>query len=267
MGRESCYFHKEGLLIVKELSIITVCLNAEKYIGQTIKSVVQQKCKEIEYIIIDGGSIDRTVHIIRSYKDSIDKVVSEPDLGIYDAMNKGIRLSNSKFILLLNADDYLENGIICQLLSFIKNNNADIFHGSMNVVDEFGRKKRVVHPPKRFFARLRATPFKHPTCVVSKLWYSKVGMYDIEYETAADYDFMLRSISQNAKICQYSFVLTNLRTVGVSSGTPGVTNPNEVMKCLYRHTKSKFVSVLFVFLRVLIKLFKALSLKKHEKNC
>jgi glycosyltransferase involved in cell wall biosynthesis len=90
-----------------KISIITVCFNAEKYIEQTIKSVLDQKNGDIEYIVIDGASTDKTLNIIRQYDSKITKWISEPDNGIADAMNKGIKLATGAYLLFLHADDYL----------------------------------------------------------------------------------------------------------------------------------------------------------------
>jgi len=239
---------------MKKLTLITVCRNAENYIEEALEGVIGQKTQDVEYLVVDGASSDSTVEIVRQYIEDIDYFVSEPDLGIYHAMNKGIRLANAEYIMLVNADDFLEKNVIEKILGFIEDNKTiDIFHGSMNLVNFKGKLIRVVSSPAGWFSELRSTPFKHPTCIVKKEWYERVGLYDESFKTAADYDFMLRSIGCGVRTMDMKIIVTNLRQVGVTSGTPGVTNKQEVFECLYRFTNSKLISQAFVFMRVLKK--------------
>ena len=103
--------------IYPEFSIITVVLNNEKYIEETIKSIINQNYKNFEYIIIDGKSTDNTLKIIKKYKDKINKFISEKDKGIYDAFNKGISLANGRFICIVNSDDILKPNALNQQTS------------------------------------------------------------------------------------------------------------------------------------------------------
>lgn len=110
-----------------EISIITVCFNSEKTIEDTIKSVCCQTYKNIEYIIIDGGSTDRTCDIINSYISQISIFVSEPDNGIYDAMNKGLDMATGDYLLFLGSDDHLMSSNIIERVMARINNTTDIF--------------------------------------------------------------------------------------------------------------------------------------------
>ena len=114
-----------------KISIITVCFNSEKTIEDTIKSVCCQTYKNIEYIIIDGGSTDRTCDIINSYISQISIFVSEPDNGIYDAMNKGLDMATGDYLLFLGSDDHLMSSNIIERVMARINNTTDIFYGDV----------------------------------------------------------------------------------------------------------------------------------------
>ena len=116
------------------VSIITVTYNAEKYLEQTIKSVISQSYKNIEYIIIDGMSSDGTVDIIKRYQKYIAHFSSEPDKGIYDAMNKGIKKANGELIGIINSSDFYEPDAVETVVSaYLQNKGAGIFHGNINM--------------------------------------------------------------------------------------------------------------------------------------
>lgn len=132
------------------ITIITVCYNAEEHIEDTIKSIINQNYKYIEYIIIDGGSSDGTLDIIKKYKDKIDYFISEKDDGIYDAMNKGISKANGEYLLFLNAgDDFCDTDTLSNIFSKKDFLNEDIIYGSSIVVDT-DRTKEILLKPKLF---------------------------------------------------------------------------------------------------------------------
>ena len=113
------------------ISIITVVKNAEETIEKSIQSVIRQKYDNIEYIIVDGGSTDKSLEIIKKYKDKIDKVVVEPDNGIWDAMNKGIKIASGDIIGFLNADDYYNLEALDLVNKYFLNNEIDFLFGSV----------------------------------------------------------------------------------------------------------------------------------------
>ncbi|MEM5831420.1 MAG: glycosyltransferase family 2 protein, partial [Candidatus Aenigmatarchaeota archaeon] len=113
-----------------KISIITPSFNSEKTIEETIKSVLSQTYNDIEYLIIDGGSRDRTLEIVDKYKDKISKIVSEPDKGIYDGMNKGIKLATGEIVGILNSDDlYFDESVIENVMKAFKENQIDCLWG------------------------------------------------------------------------------------------------------------------------------------------
>lgn len=176
------------------VSIITVCYNSEKTIERTIRSVLNQTYSNFEYIIVDGKSTDGTMDIVNMYKSDFGEklvVVSEKDNGIYDAMNKGIRLSKGRIVGIINSDDYYElNAVELIVNSYLNNksNPLSVYYGGTAIVDEEG-VRRIVYSNHE---DLEEGMITHPSCFVTKETYEVMGLFDIEYSCVADYDFMLR---------------------------------------------------------------------------
>ena len=196
------------------ISIITVVLNGAKTIEQTIQSVLGQSYPNKEYIVIDGGSTDGTVDIIRRYKDQIKIWISEPDKGIFDAMNKGISLATGELIGIINADDWYEK---------------DIFHTIADCYKKFGNKT-VVHGLLRNFAEdqfysikgnsirvLKYDMIQHPTCFIPRVIYQEYGSYDPRYKYSADFDLVLKYVNLGIEFKFLEKVIANFRIGGISS--------------------------------------------------
>lgn len=177
-----------------KISLITVALNAEGTIRRCIESVISQTFTNIEYIVIDGQSSDKTVQIVDEYKDHIAVFLSEPDKGIYDAMNKGIRLATGNVVGILNADDFFANpGILTEIASLFSGEDNCIVYSDLDYVDGSGnafRKWRSGSYTRGLFSRGWMPP--HPTFYCKKALFDKYGYYDVKYGTAADYELMLR---------------------------------------------------------------------------
>ena len=174
------------------VSIITVCFNSEKTIERTIKSVLEQTYKNLEYIIVDGKSTDKTLEIVEKYRPLFKgrmKVISEPDQGIYDAMNKGICNASGELIGIINSDDYYETDTVENVVAAMKDEDYQILYGMLRVIKE-NEDTGVIVMPKH--ENLENEMLAHPTCFVTKKVYSDFGMYDIKYRSCADHDFMLR---------------------------------------------------------------------------
>lgn len=173
------------------VSIITVCFNSEKTIERTIKSVLEQTYGNLEYLIIDGKSTDGTLEIVEKYRPLFQgrmKVISEPDQGIYDAMNKGIRNASGELIGIINSDDYYEADAVENVVAAMKDEDYQILYGMLRVIHENGETEVVM--PKH--ENLSNEMLAHPTCFVTKKVYSDFGMFNIKYRSCADHDFMLR---------------------------------------------------------------------------
>ena len=197
------------------VSIITPSLNSEKTIEDTIKSVVNQTYSNIEYIIVDGGSRDGTLKIIERYQEKISRWISEPDQGIFDAMNKGIDLSSGEIIGIINSDDwYMEKAVEKVVNSYISHPETDIFFGDCMVVLEgidFAFLRRGC-----LSRLLEEMSINHPTCFITRSAYDKWGKFDTDFKFAADYELALRFYFSGAKFLYIPEVLAFMRKGGAS---------------------------------------------------
>lgn len=188
-----------------KISIITVCFQAERTIEGAIQSVLSQKYSPIEYLIIDGGSSDKTLEIVNRYKQKINKLISEKDFGIYDAMNKGLRSATGDIICFLNADDkFYDQNVVGQVVAeFNKHNDADLIYGKLFFInipkslyfnpDEYNRERK-----GKLDMIIHAMP--HQATFAKKDIFVKVGDFNPEYRIGADYDWFLRCANTGIKM-------------------------------------------------------------------
>ncbi|MEZ8791615.1 glycosyltransferase family 2 protein [Vibrio splendidus] len=206
-----------------KVSIITVCYNSEATIEDTIKSVKDQRYKNIEYIIIDGDSKDNTNQIIRDYSDIVDIHISEKDKGLYDAMNKGINIATGDVIGILNSDDFFPHSDVI----------SDIVHGfeyntRMVYTDLLYVKENSPHAPVRLW---KSKPFErrllgcswippHPTFYARRELFDELGGYDIRNKLAADYELLLRFFIKYGSTSKYlEFTSVHMRCGGESNNS------------------------------------------------
>lgn len=211
-----------------KITIITVCYNSEKHITSAIESVLNQTYTDIEYIIIDGGSKDNTINIIKRFEPKFNgrlKWVSEPDNGLYDAMNKGIVMATGTVIGLINSDDLYQdlevvNNVIEQ---FNSNPVLDILYGNLVYVknDDINKVVRNWISKKyypRFFENANVPP--HPSLFVKKKVYDEAGLFDLDYKIASDYEFMLRIFKKyNFKSKYFNRLVVRMRLGGASNAS------------------------------------------------
>lgn len=200
-----------------KISIVTACYNSEQTIERTIQSVLAQTYTNIEYIIIDGGSKDKTLEIINQYANKISRIVSEKDGGIYDALNKGIANSTGDFIGFLHADDaFASNDVITQIANLAQ--NSDAVYADLQYVSATGKVIRHWNSGL-FLPKLlkRGWMPPHPTLYVKRTLYSQIGGFDLSYKIASDYDFMLRLLSVDKLQVAYLSQVTVLMMVGGAS--------------------------------------------------
>lgn len=193
-----------------KVSIITVVYNGVKHLEQTIKSVLNQTYANIEYIIIDGGSTDGTINIIKKYESNIAHWVSEPDSGIYDAMNKGIKMATGELIGIINSDDWYEPYAVEEIVMAYKDNT--VCYGLMRHIsnDEILE----IYAPAPCLIPKKMIP--HSTCFVPSNIYRKYGLFDLQYKSCADYHLILRLYKAGVKFEFIEKVIANFRFGGYS---------------------------------------------------
>lgn len=243
-----------------KISLITVSFNSEKTIRGTIESVLSQNYENIEYIVIDGGSTDSTLDIINGYKDKIQVIVSEPDSGIYDAMNKGVILSSGEVIGVINSDDfYPDNNVITTVVDvFEENISSELVLGGIDFVKNTDLNKSVRKYSSKYFVpwmmRFGVMP-PHPASFIRKKAYDRIGQYKLDYKIAADFDLLLRLLNiDKTPYTKLDQVCVRMRLGGVS--TEGLSSfkviSNEILKSLKEN--DIYSNSLFVLLRVVSKI-------------
>lgn len=205
-----------------KVSIITVCYNSAATIEDTIKSVLGQSYGDIEYILIDGGSTDGTPDIIKKYKNSIATIVSEPDKGMYDAINKGISICTGDIVAILNADDfYIDESVISDVVSRIKEEKADSLYADLYYVEEKNTMKVVRNWVSGNYSRksfLYGWMPPHPSFFVRKRVYDQLGLFNLQLKSAADYELMLRFLyKNNVSTCYLPRPIVRMRVGGMSN--------------------------------------------------
>ena len=202
-----------------KITIITVCVNAEKTIKDTIESVLKQSYKDFEYIIVDGKSSDDTLKIISKYQDKRIKLISEKDKGLYDAMNKGIKLATGDIIGTINSDDILASEDIFQTIIDNFDENTDVIYANIKYYNEdFSKVKR------DFISGTKENDYfcpAHPSMYVRKQIYEKIGTYNINYKIASDFDFMVRCNLNNVRYKYIDKYFVYMRYGGKSNGFVG----------------------------------------------
>lgn len=248
-----------------KISIITVCYNSEATIRDTIESVLSQSYSDIEYIIVDGVSKDGTMAIVNEYKDRISKIVSEPDKGIYDAMNKGISMAAGDVIGILNSDDYYETSNVIEgvVQCFERFPNSELVFGDVVFVQP-KNLQRVV----RFYSSEHFKSWKlrfgwmpaHPATFISKRAYDRVGGYSLDYKISADFEMFVRLLLVHGlRFSKIDKVLVRMRAGGIS--TSGVKSSIRLNSEIVRACRNNgvYTNLIFVLSKIpfkLVELFK-----------
>lgn len=205
-----------------KISIITASYNSAGTIADTIKSVSSQTHTHTEHIIVDGGSTDKTREILRSHEDKISRFISDPDCGIYDAMNKGIALANGEIVGLLNADDvYADNTVLERVVEVFSDPAVDACYADLVYVDKNNLNKTIRYWRScdyrdGLFAKGWVPP--HPTFFVRRKIYEKYGKFDLNYPLAADFELMARFMHKHkVKSVYIPEVLIKMRLGGATN--------------------------------------------------
>ena len=201
-----------------KISIVTVCYNGSATLDQAIKSVFAQSHRDWEHVIVDGGSTDGTKELVESHRAAYAgrlKFVSEPDKGIYDAMNKGVKLSTGEFIGILNSDDWYEPDALRYVNTAAEANpGIDVLYGLVRLISPDGGEEGVQRCSHRL---LHEHTLCHQACFVNSAAYRRFGLFDISYRLCADYDFLLRVKEGAGSFLPIDAILANYRTDGASS--------------------------------------------------
>ncbi|KYN85329.1 glycosyltransferase [Vibrio cidicii] len=204
-----------------KVSIITVCYNSAKTLEDTIVSVSSQDYENIEYIIIDGGSTDRTNEIVEKYADNIDVYLSEKDEGLYDAMNKGIMLAKGDVIGILNSDDFfVSKSSVSDLMSGFSRSNVDAVYSDLVYVQADNTDKITRLYSSKIFKRSLikfGLMLPHPTFYAKKSVYDKCGLYKLDYRVAADFEFIARCVEKGIVFNRVPKITIKMREGGISS--------------------------------------------------
>lgn len=207
-----------------KVSIITSCFNSEKTIEDTIQSVLSQTYPNIEYIIIDGKSIDKTLEIVNNYKTKVAKIISEEDNGIYDALNKGINIATGDIVGFLHSDDVFANSkVIENIVKLFNQTNADAIYADLHYVSKENTNKIIRNWKSGSYKHgmfLNGWMPPHPTVYIKKEVYNNFGKFNLDFKTAADYELMLRFFHKHKISLAYlNEVTIKMRVGGESNAT------------------------------------------------
>ena len=218
------------------ISIVTVVYNGGRYLEETINSVIKQDYSAVEYIIVDGGSTDITLDIIRKYEDKISKWVSEPDKGISDAMNKGISMATGDVIGIIHSDDFYADTTVLRRVAdvFSKYPHIKALYGIQDFIDpvtgktllSWGRDTEPSEIKRRMY-------IPHPTLFVRREVYDEIGLFREDFRVAMDYEFAIR-LTKYTRPYFLNYKIARMRDAGIS-GKLYLKSFREVVKALMEH--------------------------------
>ena len=240
-----------------KISIITVCFNSSKTIEKTFQSIKNQSYQNLEYIVVDGGSSDDTLKIIKNYSSCISNYISESDKGLYDAMNKGISMATGDIIGILNSDDiFVDNYVLEKVAKFHTKNSID---ASVGNITQFNKNDKVI----RKYSAKNWSPNKlkigfmpaHPAIFFKRELFENYGKYRLDFVSGADYELIIRFFLRNKITWKYSDITTTAMLIGgiSSSGYKSYKLISREIKKALELNKIKF-SYFKVLLRVIWKL-------------
>ena len=220
-----------------KVSLITITYNSEKTLADTIKSVLEQTYSDVEYIIVDGASKDKTVSIVKQYEPLFNgrmKWISEKDKGLYDAMSKGIKMATGDVVGILNSDDFFTSKEVLEKIAnaFVQDAELEAVYGDVHFVNPTNLQKCVRYYSSKIFKRkLMRLGFMpaHPSFYIRKECFDKYGLYKTDYKIAADFEFLLRVIYKAKIKTKYLPIdMVTMRTGGAS--TSGLESHKRIMK-------------------------------------
>ena len=234
---------------VKKVSIITVVYNRENSIRGAIQSVISQNYQAIEYIIIDGNSNDATVSIIKEYADKIYIFLSEPDNGIYDALNKGIKHASGEVIAMLHSDDrFYDDYVVADMMQKMATAKAEFCFANMVIINNSSKKISRYYMAGYFRKWLFRTGWMppHPTCFINKSLFTEFGLYSTKYKIASDFDFLLRIFyKRHIKWAHLNRICIKMYSGGISNS--GFKSKKLIAQEIKSALKDNNVGALFIF--------------------
>tara|TARA_B110000238_G_C16134973_1_gene443211 strand:- start:391 stop:1137 length:747 start_codon:yes stop_codon:yes gene_type:complete len=243
------------------LSIITVVKNDEKNINKTVKSIIRQKKPNYEYIIIDGGSSDNTLKAIHEHVNSIDYIKSEKDNGIYDAMNKGLKVARGDIVVFCNSGDFFYDNAFQKILELFNEKNYDFVFGT--VIRNYTTTQKLKYNFSRFklnfnfdFATSHSTGF-----FLKKKIYDKIGNYNLRFKCSADYDFYLRLFKNRVTggYTKKDQLIGNVASHGYSSKLSFLDHLKEEFNIRKHNKENIFLIILIAFYSLLRNLDKVIK--------
>ncbi|MFV0420176.1 MAG: glycosyltransferase family 2 protein [Dysgonomonas sp.] len=205
------------------ISIITPTYNSENTLDGTINALLRQTFSDFEYIIIDGASKDGTVDRIKNYIPQFEKkgvavrIISEPDKGVYDAMNKGIALAEGELVGITNSDDWYEDNALEEMWNKFSDGKVDPHNSMIYGIERVWKDGKIFNLQRRGAAFISESVLPHSTFFVSKSVYDRFGAFDLSVKVLADYDFICRCVSQGVKLEEVDIVISNFCLGGISS--------------------------------------------------
>lgn len=254
--------NSKGVMV--NISVVTVCFNAVKTIGESLDSVGRQSHPNVEHIVVDGASTDGTLSIVEKHRDKLAAIISEPDRGLYDAMNKGIGLATGDVIGFLNADDvYVDSQVLSHVAEAFRGDDIDACYADVVFVrpDDTNRVVRYVKSRpfiEGLFEKGWMPP--HPTLFVRKTIYERLGGFDIEFTRQADFDLALRFLGLHKIRSVYvPDIWVRMRTGGLSNNSlPGILKGNlEAYRICKKHNLP--VTPLFIATKIFSRIPQFLS--------
>lgn len=248
-----------------KLSIITINYNNASGLQKTMQSVLEQNFKNYEYIVIDGGSNDGSIDVIKKYADKITYWVSEKDKGIYNAMNKGIQKAQGEYCLFLNSGDFLCSSNVLKKI-FVVNGNTDIIYGNMVIDWGNGEKTNGKMPDIIDTQQMYNDTLWHPVSFIKRTLFEKYGLYDESYKIVADYDFFFKTIiTKKVSTKHVSVFVSEYNADGFSSRTENkILEREERKKVIYSYLSEETINHMESLKRISTK--KSFSLKYFFKK-
>jgi len=258
-----------------KISLITVSYNSSTTIEDTFNSVLSQTYPDVEYIVVDGNSTDNTINIIKEYESRFDgkmRWISEPDNGLYDAINKGIQMATGDIVGIIHSDDfYAHNTVLEQVAeTFKKDTNIQTVFGDVRFVNPDDLNKTV-----RYYSSKKFTPKRfrfgfmpaHPTFFTYKSNYEKVGYYETNYKIAADFELLLRFLYIHKLPYRYlPLDMIIMRTGGLSTKSykSNILLNKEIVKACKRN--GVYTNLFLVYLKYFVKIFELINRREGRKG-